>query len=242
MLSLTAKTLSRLFVKKVFRGMATAIDLTSPKTPECITKTKYRLTFNGLPYYEARTLMLELQTVTDMHEVTDVFGKYANILCHQHVAMAYEQIGRFQMDLDNNFWETIFPYGKAVVSEATRDTAHSMSKILINLSKRLVQDEELWKIAVQQKLLKENLIRYIPMDILPKLFYALAFNKKGNKEIFDKMEQIFLKNIKYYQQSTHEKIPKFFKCGYDLSGRVMPAEIQEIVKTRYYKPVPLPDL
>lgn len=208
----------------------------------CSAQLSYKSTYNGALVRDWHRVILDIMGARDVASLAGTFEQYSDVLTHQLIGMAYAYIGMLKMDLEPEFWDIVFPYGKAVVMEANRDTADSMVQILLGMSKVLVQDEEMWKTAVDKKLIKDNLLRYVQLPDLPELYYALAYNKKGTPELFERMEKQMMKHLKYYQIATDKKVWKFLKMAFEESGRPMPKELKAIVDEKYHPAASLPQL
>jgi hypothetical protein len=155
--------------------------------------------------------------------------------------LALSRFAQLKLDLNASFWETIFPYAQAIIQDGNRDTIESVVLVMYYLSIRLIQDEKLWKMAVEEKLLKDNLIHYVPLKLLPVLFFTLANNEKGTPEAFERIEKEIIRNIKFYEKLSNDIDVILLKQGYDFCKRVIPKEIGELLKLKYRDPVPLPD-
>ena len=211
------------------------------KPKGCSREVKFHISVNGLPEAEVMKLTRSMEVCLTIDRLAEMIDRLSSVMCYFHIGLAFEAVAKFNMELNEDFWEIVFPYAKALVMSVNRETAGEMATVLISLSKLLIQDDELWE-AAQKKLINENLLRYVKISKLPSLFYAFAYNQKGKKETIEKIENVMLRNIKYYVGATDPEFPTLFKNAYDLLGKEVPAQIQEIIDEKYYPPMPLPDL
>jgi len=196
---------------------------------------------NGLPNNKYRELTSGLESCKTMSTLVYYFRKYPKIITLYHLRLAFRRIASLHMELIQDFWDVVFPYAKALVKTANRESVDTMAACLLSLSELLIQDEEIWQVA-QEKLVKEKMLRYVMLGNVPSLLYAFANNKKGTKETMDAIENLILTHIKYYQGALNEKMFDHLKIAYDLMEKVPPPVIQELLSVKYRDPVPLPDL
>eukprot|EP01022_Parablepharisma_sp_SALTPOND_P026521 TRINITY_DN64322_c1_g1_i1.p1 TRINITY_DN64322_c1_g1~~TRINITY_DN64322_c1_g1_i1.p1 ORF type:complete len:1202 (-),score=108.17 TRINITY_DN64322_c1_g1_i1:4294-7899(-) len=237
----TLHKLVRTIVSLPIRTMAFVPGSTEPKgLAECARTVKFLTSYNGLPFIP----LLELDKVVNysltIERIADGFQNFSDIICHSHIGAAFTKIAAEKMELTEDFWEIVYPYARALVAEANRETTAAMIDVLISLSTLLVQDEELWEVA-QKKLVKDGMLRYVQIQALPELFYAFVYNKKGTPETLEAIEKVILRNMKFYWESTYTPLAEQFKNAYDLLEKRPPEAIQEFIDKRYHPPMPYPN-
>ena len=191
--------------------------------------------FNRREYNIAKMLTV---MNSNMHLIVNGLKDNSDMITHDMVADIFLNISRGPtMELTDDFWTVIYPYGKKLIRTADRETTNATARVLYSMSKRLIQDDEMWEIA-QRKLIKEGLLRYVAISELPMLLYTFTYNEKGKPETIEAIEKLILRNIKHYQRLTDDLVFELLKETYDIMEKEPPELIKELLQEKYNEPVP----
>eukprot|EP00826_Nyctotherus_ovalis_P061806 TRINITY_DN8839_c0_g1_i2.p2 TRINITY_DN8839_c0_g1~~TRINITY_DN8839_c0_g1_i2.p2 ORF type:complete len:166 (-),score=39.03 TRINITY_DN8839_c0_g1_i2:40-537(-) len=110
-----------------------------PSTSKHIAKLiTFHVSYNGLPqskYSEANVAIYGCRVIEHM---AACFRENPKILTHEHLRVAFSRIAQVKMELTQEFWDVIFPYARALVTTADRETADIMASVLLALSQMLI--------------------------------------------------------------------------------------------------------
>lgn len=126
------------------------------------------------------------------------------------LSLAIYQIYRYDLDLDDHFYNTIIPIVKEFLKNADRESNRTFAEIVSFMGWMKIQDEGFWTL-VEQRLLTDRLYRYLTLDQLIDVTSGISTANKGNIAMFETFEKVFIKHRLALDEDKTEVIRKAFE-------------------------------
>ena len=207
----------RIFTPSVLR-FATAKKILSP--PDINIKTYVELTWAIAACHNCK-MMAELLKA-NLGQMSDYQLSYAIYWLYNN-----------DLELDEHFQNTILPIVKEFVKNMDRESNRTLAEIVSYMGWMKVQDEGLWTLF-EQKLINEKLYRYLSLEQLIDVTSGISTANKGNPQLFDIFEKVFIKHRLALDSDSSFAIRKAFeerKLGSNLLFKVLEnpkAELPEL--------------
>ena len=152
------------------------------------------------------------------------------LFSEHHIAAIFNQIGKYNLVVDDSFHTVIAPIAIEWVKTFNRENAPALSSMLLTLTYRNITSPELESLVVK-KLDEENIYRYLSLEQTVAAFVALSKHKRYLKHsLFLKLQKVIYQQKAYYSQ--HPELLKAIKEGMDAveKGGEKPMQISEAYK------------
>lgn len=97
------------------------------------------------------------------------------------------------IEIDPYFYNIIVPILKEYIKNFDRECNKSLGDITAHLGFMNIQDDTLWTL-IEDKLVKERLYRYIPLNNLINLANGMSYANRGSQEFYNIVENIIIKH------------------------------------------------
>lgn len=115
----------------------------------------------------------------------------------------YAQLLKYDLPLDNSFYDVVAPITKEYIKVFNRENATSLGKIAITCGYLKVQDAELWKLLFK-KLQDEGLHKYVTLNSTVFLLEALTVHGAFNNEpLVQTLHNTIVKHKSFYERFPH---------------------------------------
>lgn len=98
-----------------------------------------------------------------------------------------------EVEIDAHFYNSVSPILKEYIKNFDRECNKSLAEIATFLGRMNVQDDALWAL-ITDKLVKERLYRYIPLNDLIDLAHGMANAKRATPELLTLVENVIIKH------------------------------------------------
>lgn len=166
-----------------------------------------------IPFTKYNHLESEIQTALSCKNLAVLIKENLELFTDDHVAGVFNQIGYYDLPVDDHFHTVIAPIAVEWVRTFNREQATALTSILLTLTLRNISAPELEKIVVK-KLDEENIYRYVNLHQTVALFNQLSkVTRFLNSPLFIKLQNVIYQQKAFYAQ--HPDLLKAIHEGLD---------------------------
>ena len=159
-------------------------------------KPEYETGYNKLDKVDSQFMSGAIRYAENTHDISYWFKKYGDDLTYRHISWAFATMARHNLELDDLFWENIYPVVKATYLAMDRNSVPYFVSLVSTAGDLRLQDNQFWD-SFFHKVIQLKFYRYFTLQEMFDVVNSVQKVGRATQELYQLLQDMVLKHISY---------------------------------------------